>query len=83
MENSFNFILILIILIINILSILGMLFLTKFSFQSSNIENKRCILLSDTELNLTKLAIVLFWICFFINLFHNIYNYFDKIKIDF
>lgn len=83
MENSFNFILILVILFINILSILGMLFLTKFSFYSSNIDNKRYILLTDTELKLTQLAIVLFWTCFFINFFHNIYIYFDKIKIDF
>jgi hypothetical protein len=83
MENSFNFILILATLVINILSILGILFLTKFSFQSSNTDNKRCILLSDTELKLTLLAIVLFWICFLLNIFHNLYINFDKIKIDF
>lgn len=83
MENNFNFILILITLLINILSTLGILYLTKFSFKSSNVDNKRCILLTDRELKLTQLAIILFWSCFFINLFHNIYIYFDEIKIDF
>jgi len=83
MENSFNFIFIFFGLVVNIMSILGIFYLTKFSFRSSNVENKRCILLTDTEVKLTRFAIILFWFSFFINLFSNMYVYFDKIKIDF
>jgi hypothetical protein len=83
MEKYISFILIIFVLIINIIAMLGMFYLTKFSFESSNLDNKRTITLTDTELMFTKVAVILFWISFFVTLSHNLYLHFDNIKIDF
>ena len=83
MKNYINFILIIIVLIINILAMLGMFYLTKFSFESSNLDNRRTITLTDTEIMFTKVAVILFWVSFFVTLYHNLYLHFDNIKIDF
>lgn len=50
------------LLIMQLLALAGMYYLTKFSFNNVSTDNKRTIELTDTQLNFTKLAVVLFWI---------------------
>ena len=64
------------ILVLYIISILGMVFLTKFSFQNTSINNKRTVELSDTELTFSKITVVIFWISFILTIIFKLYIFF-------
>jgi len=77
MKNPVILFFILAMLVLYIIAILGMVYLTKFSFESTSINNKRTIELSDTELTFTKITVVLFWISFVLTAIFRLYIFFQ------
>jgi len=77
MKNPVILFFILAMLVLYIIAILGMVYLTKFSFESTSINNKRTIELSDTELTFTKITVVLFWISFVLTVMFRLYIFFQ------
>ena len=63
--------------ILYIIAILGMVYLTKFSFENTSIDNKRTIELTDTELTFSKITVVLFWISFVLTAMFRLYVFFQ------
>jgi len=66
--------------ILYIIAILGMVYLTKFSFENTSIDNKRTIELTDTELTFSKITVVLFWISFVLTAMFRLYVSFSNIN---
>ena len=52
------------LLIMQFCALAGQYYLTQFSFKSTSVGDARTLVLTDTQLGLTRLAIVLFWILF-------------------
>lgn len=77
MKNPVILFFILAMLVLYIIAILGMVYLTKFSFESTSINNKRTIELSDTELTFSKITVVIFWISFVLTAIFRLYMFFQ------
>ena len=67
MKDLVYFITIAGLLSVIVFNIWGMVYMTKISFSDPDENNRYCITLSKFQRNLTRLAVVMFWISVFFN----------------
>jgi uncharacterized membrane protein len=66
------------IVVLQIVSLFGMIYLTRFSFNSKKLGNMRSVEMSDNEMTAAKISVVLFWFTFTLTILASILRYVNK-----